>query len=105
MMIADKTRPLSGSADVVLGEVKGFRDENGHQLISAPLTTSGKSADLQFRAVGTASVNGVSQTTLSSHLEPRLAALGTVLTLIGTILGIVAALHRLRRKDEDWQHH
>ena len=103
LTIADETRPLSGSADVLLGDVKGLRDESGHQLISAPLATAGKSAELQFRAVGTASVNGVSQTTLSTHLEPRLAIVGTVLTLIGGILGIVASLYRLRQKREDAQ--
>jgi hypothetical protein len=101
LMIADETRPLSGSADIVLGDVTGMRDESGHQLISAPLATSGKSADLQFRAVGTASVNGVSQTTMSSHLEPRLAVLGTVLTLLGAILGIAVSLRRLRRENDD----
>ena len=100
LMIADKAVSLGGSADVVLGDVHGLRDSGGHELISAPLATSRQSADLQFRAAGTARVNGVLETTVSSHLEPRLAIIGTVLAIVASVVGIGAALRRFRRRED-----
>lgn len=102
LMIADKEVGLGGSADLVLGQVHGLHDQSGHELISAPLSTSRQSADLQFDAVGTASVNGVSKTTVKSHLEPRLAIAGTVITLAGSLFGLLAALRRLGRRRRGW---
>jgi hypothetical protein len=99
LTIADKTIDMGGSADLELGDVDSFRDNGGHQLISAPLATSGQSADLQFKAAGTATVNGVSETTVSSYLEPRLAGFGTVLTVVGGVIGIIASLRHFRRRE------
>jgi hypothetical protein len=100
LMVADKPVSLAGSANLELGNVSGFRDKGGHELISAPLATSAESADLEFSAVGTATVNGVSKTTVNSHLEPILAIVGVVLTLAAGAVGLVSGLRRMRRSKE-----
>jgi hypothetical protein len=97
LMVADKPVSLAGSADLELGDVSGFRDKSGRELIAAPLSTSAESANLEFSAVGTASVNGVSKTTVSSHLEPILAIVGTILTLAAASVGLISGLRRLRK--------
>ena len=92
LTVGDDHVDLRGSGDVVLSDVDDFRDDQRRQLISAPLATSKDSAQLQFGAQGTVTVNGNEQATAQSKYKTPLKALGFVSSLIAALFGIVNGL-------------
>ncbi len=87
---------LSGSADLELEGVHGLRNADDQELLSAPLATSSQSASLEFRAVGTVKVNGVSQSTIFQQHGVLIGALSAVVSAIGLIIGVLAFLQGMR---------
>ncbi|HEU5105950.1 MAG TPA: hypothetical protein VFU11_08915 [Solirubrobacterales bacterium] len=102
LLIADREKSLSGSADLRLTDVSGFRNEAGEEVVPAPLSTNADSASLQFRAVGEVRINGVSQTvtTFMEKWHSPIAALSFVFALLGTFFGGRAFLREIGEEKE-----
>lgn len=95
LTVGDKNVDLSGAGNVRLDEVRAFRTPEDEELISAPLATSGRSADLQFEAHGTVSVNGAAQSTTQAQIEPVWGAVALVVGLAGSAIGLFNGLRKI----------
>lgn len=89
---------LSGGADLDLDELEVFRNSHDEQLIPAPLSTGEEFADLDFRAHGTVRVDGIAQATVESRYAAPMRALAAILTLIGSVVGLLNAVKRRRQE-------
>jgi len=96
LTVGDSHVDLSGGGDLELNEVEVFRNSDDEQLISSPLSTGGESAELDFGAHGTVSVNGTAQKTVESQYATPMRVLAAILTLIGALVGLLNALRRRR---------
>lgn len=96
LTVDDENVDLSGGGDVQLNDVEAFRDPGGNQLISAPLETAARAADVQFEAHGTVSVNGAAQSTTQSQIEPVWGAVALLVTLVGGLIALFNGLRRVR---------
>jgi hypothetical protein len=90
--VGDRPLDLSSSADLELYNVRGLRNADDQQLLLAPLATSGQSARLAFRAVGSVKVNGVRQTTFWKRHGDAVGLAGFILTLVGVVLAVAGFL-------------
>jgi hypothetical protein len=100
VQIGGESKRLGGSADLQLGDVRGFRNGDNAQLVSAPLATSREAAELEFRAVGTASINGVAQSTIRSRVDRDLAAIGSIVAILAGALTVFGRLKGKRTEAE-----
>jgi len=98
LTVDDEHVDLSGGADLDLNKVEVFRNSNDEELISSPLSTGEETAELDFGARGTVSVNGVAQKTVESEYADPIRALAAILALLGSAAGIYNALMRRREK-------
>jgi hypothetical protein len=98
LTIDDEHVDLSGGADLDLHKVEVFRNSNDEELISSPLSTGEETAELDFGARGTVSVNGVAQKTVESEYADPIRAIAAILALLGSVGGIYNALMRRREK-------
>jgi hypothetical protein len=96
LTVGDKNVDLSGAGNVRLDEVRAFRTPGDEELISAPLATSGRAADLRFEAHSTVSVNGAAQSTTQTQIEPVWGAVALVIGLAGGAIGLFNGLRKIR---------
>jgi hypothetical protein len=96
LTVGDGHVDLSGGGNLEINEVEVFRNSDDEQLISSPLSTDRKSAELDFGAHGTVIVNGTVQKTVESQFATPMRAVAAILTLIGAIVGLLKALRRPR---------
>ena len=96
LTVGDDHVDLSGGGNLELNEVEVFRNSDDEQLISSPLSTSRESAELDFGAHGTVSVNGTAQKTVESQYATPMRVAAAILTLIGAIVGLLKTLRRPR---------
>jgi hypothetical protein len=102
LLLADQAKNLSGSADLRLTDVSALQNEVGEEFVPAPLSTSRKSATLQFRAVGAASINGIPQTVTNFMDEHQkvIATISFILAVLSAFLGIYAFTHQRAQRDQ-----
>jgi hypothetical protein len=94
--VGDQAHDLSGAPDLTLSGVRGLRNANDQELLSAPLATSGQTAALEFRAVASVRINGHLETSWFNEHGSALTIATALLTLIGTIFGVLAYLRAIR---------
>ncbi|HET7454119.1 MAG TPA: hypothetical protein VFJ76_01200 [Solirubrobacterales bacterium] len=102
LLLADKPKSLSASADLRLTDVSALRNEAGEEFVPAPLSTSGDSAALQFRTVGAVSINEVPQsvTNFMDEHQKILAAISFLFGVLSAILGIYAFIRERTRQGQ-----
>ena len=97
--VSDQPIDLSGAPELELNGVKGLRNANDQELLSAPLATSGHSADLEFRAVASVRVNGVLETSWIKQHGSVLAIAGAIVAIVSLLFGIFGFLQAMKLWD------
>jgi hypothetical protein len=98
LTVGDENVDLSGAGEVQINEVQAFRNSDDEELITAPLATSGRAANVQFEAKGTVSVNGIPQSTNRTLIEPVWGVVALLVGFAGSIIALLNGLLRIRER-------